>query len=578
MKPNQPTKIIISLIFIAIFCLLLSQFGIKFLTDSIFSDFNIGLQTSYFKDSSGDLSFDEIRDNFQDQFIPSSNEYFRFGLTRNANWIKFKLEDILNHKELSGDLKLLFSYAAIGEIDLYLPLTNGEYKKLAGGINRGDNRADLGFLVPVFTVPAEINYFDEVFIRLQSPYTANFKLLLLTHEIINSIHSQLALFLGVVSGIIIAMILYNLVLYFSLKDRIYIWYILYVTLMLLYQSGITGTGRIINNTFGDFIITNALLFSFLAIITHLKFAWHFLNVLEKAKTMKWVFVGYYLLCWAGVIFFLSGQVFIANFLAFIASFFVSFVLITTVYISYRNQHHISKYYLLAVAAVFLSLIFFVLRALGVIMPHLYSSYYVITSVALESLLFSFALADRIRKLRQQHFDLIIKEKQLSKLAITDDLTGLFNRRYFNQMLDETAIIAQKEEQPLALILIDIDQFKIVNDTYGHPKGDQVLKKLAEVINRSIRSVDYAFRIGGEEFAVILPHTYIIGAREVAERIRQEYSKQKLFTKNNQWEQSTISLGVTQLALEESSSMFFKRADDLLYQAKNEGRNQTVAKL
>ena len=165
----------------------------------------------------------------------------------------------------------------------------------------------------------------------------------------------------------------------------------------------------------------------------------------------------------------------------------------------------------------------------------------------------------------------LKETELINMATTDFLTGLANRRSFISTVDKHLqnIDAQ---QPGAMLLLDIDHFKKVNDTYGHPAGDQVLRNVASLLQQSVRQSDLCGRLGGEEFAILLPHVKLEQALQLAERIRQQV-EQQVTRVDGHAISITISIGVSQLHGSEMSSVH-SRADAALYRAKQQGRNQT----
>jgi diguanylate cyclase (GGDEF)-like protein/PAS domain S-box-containing protein len=171
------------------------------------------------------------------------------------------------------------------------------------------------------------------------------------------------------------------------------------------------------------------------------------------------------------------------------------------------------------------------------------------------------------------------EAELKRLVITDDLTGLFNQRYFYTQITKESERAKRHNRPLSLILIDIDLFKDFNDTYGHWEGDFVLKKIGEIILKNVRDIDMPFRYGGEEFTVILPDTNHEDAIIVAERIRKAIAQNVFypFTLDG-WPDvvsKTVSIGITEFREQDDMKSFVKRADNALYQAKNRGRNMLV---
>ncbi len=163
-------------------------------------------------------------------------------------------------------------------------------------------------------------------------------------------------------------------------------------------------------------------------------------------------------------------------------------------------------------------------------------------------------------------------EKLEKLIVTDELTGIKNRHYFNDKLSEDIKFAIRYEEPLSLVMIDIDFFKNINDEFGHDVGDLTLTKVSTVMEKCLRETDRLCRIGGEEFAVIMTKTDIEGALIIAERLREEV--QQISTKHIP-KKITISLGVTELKQWDSFHSIYKRSDEALYYAKNRGRNRVA---
>ncbi len=169
----------------------------------------------------------------------------------------------------------------------------------------------------------------------------------------------------------------------------------------------------------------------------------------------------------------------------------------------------------------------------------------------------------------------MRYEMLEKLATTDGLTGLHNHRRFQEMLEEEVEEAKRYERTLSLMLVDIDHFKRVNDTYGHPMGDQVLKRVARVLNEFARTTDRVCRYGGEEFAVIMPQTDRNGGRLLAERFRTEVKEQRFQAGENQFA-VTFSVGVcTYPDQARHKQELIDKADQALYHAKDHGRDRTV---
>lgn len=176
--------------------------------------------------------------------------------------------------------------------------------------------------------------------------------------------------------------------------------------------------------------------------------------------------------------------------------------------------------------------------------------------------------------RQRNRDLQRAMARIEELAVTDELTGLFNRRYLLQELEKHQALFNRNHLPFTLAFLDIDHFKAVNDEFGHHIGDQVLAKLAQFLQTCIRDEDIVVRYGGEEFVIIFAGLTVHDASIVLERIRMAVEQTQFV---ECVELLTVSIGATEYLAGESSSDLLDRADELLYTAKNNGRNRVSLK-
>ncbi|MCW3147697.1 diguanylate cyclase [Stutzerimonas stutzeri] len=187
---------------------------------------------------------------------------------------------------------------------------------------------------------------------------------------------------------------------------------------------------------------------------------------------------------------------------------------------------------------------------------------------------------RSRDDRRTHYVSIIRdltarvhdEQALREAASLDALTGLYNRRGGEGLLERAYIGAREGGAPFCLILADIDHFKAINDNWGHPAGDRVLERVGRLLRACVRSTDGVVRWGGEEFMIILPHCELRAAAEQAERIRERIERTSLPDVGR----ITLSLGVAQFVAGEAVSTVIERADRALYQAKGQGRNRVCS--
>lgn len=165
--------------------------------------------------------------------------------------------------------------------------------------------------------------------------------------------------------------------------------------------------------------------------------------------------------------------------------------------------------------------------------------------------------------------------ELRRLASTDPLTTLYNRRYFTKMAQSILDLSKREKHNLSIIMLDIDKFKNINDIYGHQVGDEVIVYLSNILLKNQRKSDVICRYGGEEFVVLLPNTTIEGAFRVAENLRKEVELATLHLLENKNLKFTISIGVSMVDVKNEINIekALKRADDALYHAKENGRNR-----
>ena len=160
-----------------------------------------------------------------------------------------------------------------------------------------------------------------------------------------------------------------------------------------------------------------------------------------------------------------------------------------------------------------------------------------------------------------------------QLATHDALTDLCNRRHFNELLEKEIARAMRHQRQLALCIVDVDLFKPVNDRYGHIDGDEVLRQIAAIMRRHVRNDDIAARIGGEEFAVVLPECDDAAAFIFAERLREAVAD-AVFTPGGEAQRITISIGIATLSSDrDTRPRLMAAADAALYRAKDEGRNR-----
>ncbi len=180
------------------------------------------------------------------------------------------------------------------------------------------------------------------------------------------------------------------------------------------------------------------------------------------------------------------------------------------------------------------------------------------------------LAQKQRDLSRANRQLILKNKQIEQLSLIDPLTGIGNRRQLEKTLHAEIERTRREHGECSLIMCDIDNFKLINDNFGHDMGDKVLEKFGELISQHIRPSDFSARYGGEEFIILMPGVSTAKAMLSAERLRLALSKLQIDMLPNK---ITASFGVSELIAGDSPETFIKRADSAMYKAKKTGKNR-----
>jgi len=180
-----------------------------------------------------------------------------------------------------------------------------------------------------------------------------------------------------------------------------------------------------------------------------------------------------------------------------------------------------------------------------------------------------AVLREITERKQAEKELELKSREMEQRSITDELTGLYNRRHLDGIMEQEFVYSRRYDTPLSLALFDIDDFKKINDNFGHHAGDEALQMVANIIRSNLRSTDIPARMGGDEFFIVMPHTDLDKAWIVMERIRNELQSKPLV---NNKAHITISAGVTGWCSGDTPEETLKRVDRLLYQAKEFGKN------
>ena len=587
----------------------------------------------WIEDASGAMTLDEVlTKDLSTQWNKAPHQNFNLGFTDSAVWVSLPFE---NPKDVQNPMLLEIAFPLHDSIDVYL--LDGD--KIVKAFQTGDQRpfADRpirhrNFLFP-YTVPPKGKL--RAIARIHTTDTMYLPIKVWESNEFFATDQQEVLLLGVFFGFLSIMLIYNLFLYVSTREKNYLYYSWCTSCILYLQLTQKSLGY-------QYFWSNEVFFNhmsvptstFLMIATSGFFILKFLDLDEKqyAKTtlafkfVIWLaFIG---IIWGVMV--LAAQTSIVSYttvvlcsagLAVLATVVVMGILINLSFKGNRSAQLLAVAWFSLLAGSFI----FGLGRMGVPMPMILVENGMLIGSTLEAALISFALARHIkverearmlaqelaltneRKTREaQHSLLMLQEKttqeleeevqertyklelamddltranlKLDSLSRMDSLTGLSNRRNFDQEFNEAWLSCSRAKKPMSLLMADIDHFKAINDTYGHLFGDQCLIKVASILKRCVsRPRDLAARFGGEEFIIMLPNTDEEGALSIAETLRIGIENIRLEHEETEVK-FTISIGIATIIPSVNTSFIDlnENADQALYFAKESGRNRAVA--
>ena len=537
---------------------------------------SIGKHVEVLRDPDGILSYREVSSPpLSGKFKQHDESTFNHGIDTAVFWYRFTLQKTSKEESL-GSLILVIPQT-IKIIDLYVPVRRSNGKDVqriqAGAYSFKENEySDSSY--PIMDLPDDVISDECIYARVDSRIDS-YSMLLFSRDSFNTFIKFEYLVSGLITGILLAMMLYNLVLAVFLRDKAYAAYCIYIACINCYVSVYSGWLQGLNLltvNMSEFILVFFSASYFFAMV----FSRIFLDTPGKHRIMDRLFVGIMVLSVAVLVLNISGITNAANILAHLMGLAGPVVIMSCAAIRWGEGYRPALYYLVAWGFLYIASILTAAVGVGLLdYSYVIRTFALGTGAAFESIILSWALSDRIRSLREEGERLREKERRLTELSITDELTGLYNRRWFSSKIDSEMDHARRLGRPLSLVIVDIDHFKQFNDKYGHAQGDRVLAEMGKTIFDTVRLYDIPCRYGGEEFAIILPGANGNNGFAVAERLRKSFARKKIVVPGRSPIGATISIGVAQMGNEESADSFFQRADDALYRAKNGGRNKVV---
>ena len=566
---------------------------------SSYNDF----QVEYLEEKPGvSLGIEEIS---KMTFTKIISNTFTFGYKKNNFWFRFSVD---NDSKEARTIVLEFTEIFHKTTDLYI-VSDQQIIHKKNGLRVPVKERNIRESNPAFSLHFAPHETKELYVNIASIYGVFGSLQLKTPEQFRNdtqLKNNMYFFYF---GAVIIIALYNLFTFIYFREKIYIYYVSYVLTFVIWAANYKGVllPYISIKTYDILQITIPIFFTLLILFTQ--------TVLETKKYFSFfhkILNGFIVVLVIGFVWMLLFMHSGFYFMNLAASPLLPFLLLVAFWALHKGQKF-ARIYLLGLIIYIISMIIISQLALGVLPYSILLSNAPIIGSLFEIMLFSLLLAYRINMLREETLEaqekliaqqgtessrlfhavaektvaLNIANKQLAKeleenkelekhlkyQASTDSLTGLMNRRSFFNTCKKEMEHAIRYDTGLSYLTIDIDKFKAINDTYGHPFGDEVIRSLAQQMIENSRTTDYVGRIGGEEFAILMPATGMDSAFHIADRLRENIAKHKIIFENKVV-QVTVSIGLSYYRKKDSDiQTIIKRSDKALYEAKDSGRDK-----
>lgn len=556
---------------------------------------NLNDEMRYLIDPSNDLTLDKVLRIPASQWQDNPDNKNSFGQSDAAHWFHVRLGGL---DQLRQNHYFQLAYPHHDKLDIYLVRDNEVLREY----HTGDMRPFDTRPIPhrYFVVP--LQWVDEarldIYLRVHTGGPIQVPLQVLSQEGLSEQDNRDHLRFGAYFGIMALMFLYNGVIFLFVRDISYLFYILYIAATAGLQFTLNGLGM--QYLWPGTTINNPMILMFTALMpaTALVFVWRFVDLGRiGARWEKAIFLA----LGAGYAVVLLGIIGLPYLTTLKVAHALSFASVTLgFYLGIKYWLRGIKSARIFAFAWFSYLVFILIYLMGmqsIIQPSFFTQHALEIGSVIELVLLSLAFADRINEEKDlrlqtqlqmnQDLDHLVQERteeledanrKLKQLSITDGLTGAYNRRFFDDTYDTEYRRAYREKSSLAVIILDIDHFKTVNDTHGHQLGDRALQAVTSIIREQLkRPTDILARYGGEEFVILLPGTNTGGAVTLAETIRDRLASTPI-SGGKSSVTLTASFGIcaaVPTSLEDPEWML-RKADKRLYRAKHGGRNRVEA--
>ncbi|SDZ75499.1 diguanylate cyclase [Microbulbifer marinus] len=509
------------------------------------------------EDSSGELDFAQLQTpEYQARLTAWDQPAANFGYSRSAYWVSFTLR---NPTEQPLTLLIRQDYPLIDYLDFWARDDSGNWVKTATGdrlpfASRPLNLRE--FMFPV-TLPAQSE--RSFYLRFASQGALNIGLSVSSETAYLSKLEVEQLFLGIYYGGFLVLVIYNLFLFMAVRDRAYVYYMGYVLSYGLYFGALNGVSFQFVWPDNPWLANESLVFMLgLTLISGVQFGREICAGRQLApRTDRLARLLLYIMIPLTVIApFVSYRLMVTAFTIF--ALITSVLLMVMGAISLLRGSISARYFMVGWVALLASVVVYVFKTFGWLPHNPFTHNAFQVAALIEMVLLSLALGARVNEIRKRGY--------------IDELSHLYNRRYFEEQLPREFSFAVHSSTPLSLLMLDLDHFKAINDHYGHRQGDRAIRAIGDLVLKQVRKPVLPCRYGGEEFAILLPRTSEEQAAVIAQRLVRRVAELDLYEMP-----LTVSIGVASLERGnfDAALQLFEAADMALYRAKQQGRNRVV---
>ncbi|MBT8343307.1 MAG: sensor domain-containing diguanylate cyclase [Sulfurovum sp.] len=525
----------------------------------------IGQSLLEYEDTTASMTLAKVRQLTKNHFKPLNKAVASHPFTKSAFWYQFK---VVNKEDSLVTRLIVFEPAWLDSVNITVISSQGQVQTYEGGNIYPYSKREIDHYLTNFKHDFEPGI-STVYLQVKTRDPFIVSLSILDESEFLSGQVEESVYIGLIYGGIISMLFYNLFLFFGIKQRYYLYYVLYLSSFLIANASYNGY------TYMYFLsdyptVQNWLQSSgiYLFMITALLFANSFLN-LEKYHQILYKITGFliFLSISISALTTLFGGYHYHVMLSIVTVMIVSIYIFGVALYSWLDGNRSARFFLLGTTSGLIGAVITALTVMSLI-PFSYMTYKANDfGMLIDAVLLSIALSDRVKITLE-------KTRIVEKEAKTDVITGLLNRRAYTETSNIEYQRLLRHQHVLSVMIFDVDHFKQINDNFGHDAGDYILKSVGIIVKDIIREYDYAFRIGGDEFLLLLPETNVEETLILAERIRVRIENKKLVDEHSNKFSVTASFGISQYKQMDTSIEYItKRADKALYQAKKTGRNR-----